>query len=231
MIRAKTDYNTRLQEIEKFFNFLIVLDNNNCHVTYSDAFGDDQTTQIDTDLLKIMKANGFLLLYNLIESTVLKSIQAIFDNITDMQLTFHQLSENLKTLWINHKGRSLKGVDDINVNKVRNIMREVANSIVANEIANLETSCINISGNIDAREIRSIANKFGFDDTNTCEHLLTIKTKRNHLAHGDFSFSEIGRDFSVPQLLILKDESLVYLNDVMNNIEQYINIKKFKHSA
>jgi hypothetical protein len=62
------------------------------------------------------------------------------------------------------------------------------------------------SGNIDAREIRETAKSYGFSDktdgmkTQNGNDLLKIKTNRNDLAHGDKSFSDVGKDASAEEL-------------------------------
>lgn len=233
MINTRGDFTKRTQEIDQYFNFLSSIDRANslCNVQYDDLLGQIHYEPIDQELLKILKANGFILLYNLIESTVLKSIEAIFNRIQDQALTYQKLSENLKKLWVNHKGKDLKGIDSINLNKIRQIMRDAAESILINEIAKLETTCVNISGNIDAQEIREIAKKFGFDEIADGRHLVTIKQKRNHLAHGDFSFTDIGKNYSVGDLISFKADAFDYLNNVMNSIEDYITNKKFEYSV
>ncbi|RKZ54051.1 MAG: hypothetical protein DRR16_06190 [Candidatus Parabeggiatoa sp. nov. 3] len=60
-------------------------------------------------------------------------------------------------------------------------------------------------------------------------NLVTIKNKRNHLAHGEFTFSDIGKDFTVGELDHFKDETLVFLSDVINKIEKFIIDKQYIH--
>jgi len=226
MNSTQTDFINRTGEIDKYFNFLVILDKP-CNIQSHDNQGNLVSQKIENDLFIILKANGFILLYNLIESTVVKSLQEIFNQITDDGVKYKQLSENLKKLWINNKGLSLKGIDNININKIREIMRTVADSVVADEIAQLETSCLNISGNIDAKEIRSIAKQVGFDEILNGRHLVTIKKKRNDLAHGDFSFGEIGKNYSVNELIIFKNDAYNYLNSYMTNIATFIADNKY----
>jgi MAE_28990/MAE_18760-like HEPN len=229
MIDARADFITRKNEIDKYFQFLNNLDIPSCQIQYTKFNNEYVVEDIDPDLLKVLKANGFLLLYNLIESTISNSIQAIFNDIIDREMTFRQLSDNIKKLWLNNKQKSLKGILDVNFNKIQEIMHDVANSILTNQIAELEIACVNISGNLDAQEIRQIAQKFGFDESADGRDLLTIKTKRNHLAHGVYSFSEIGKDYSVQDFTIFKDKAFLYLEDVMRNIENYISEKRYEN--
>jgi hypothetical protein len=61
-------------------------------------------------------------------------------------------------------------------------------------------------------------------------NLVTIKNKRNDLSHGEYTFSDIGKDFTVNDLKNFKNETLAYLSDVINNIEQFINEQQYKHN-
>jgi len=56
---------------------------------------------------------------------------------------------------------------------------------------------------------------------------VTIKNKRNHLAHGDFTFSQIGREFTVGELENFKDETRDFLSDVIDKIEIFIVHKHY----
>lgn len=230
MTSTQTDFRNRTEEIDKYFDFLVTLDKP-CDIHYRNDLGELVTQKVENDLFIILKANGFILLYNLIESTVIKSIQEIFNQITDNGIKYPQLSEKLKKLWVNNKGVSLKGVDNININKIREIIRNVADSVVADEIAQLETSCLSLSGNIDAQEIRSIAKQVGFDEVINGRHLVTIKKKRNDLAHGEFSFGEIGKNYSVNDLITFKNDAYSYLNNFMGNVSTFITDNKYIFTA
>ena len=200
MISTNIDFSARTEEIDKYFDFLIILDNP-CEINYKDQSDTLITKRIDNNLFIILKANAFILLYNLIEFTVKKSIQEVFNKIEYEQVKYQNLSEKFKKLWINHKGTVLKGLDTLNINKIKDLMQSVAESIILNEVANLEISCINMSGNLDALEIRSIAKQIGFNEVKNGRDLVTIKEKRNLLAHGEFSFGEVGKNYSIKDML------------------------------
>ena len=55
--------------------------------------------------------------------------------------------------------------------------------------------------------------------------LLTVKSKRNDLAHGIFSFKECGKDYGFQDLYEIKIHVVEYLRQILNNIENYINQK------
>jgi hypothetical protein len=54
-----------------------------------------------------------------------------------------------------------------------------------------------------------------------------IVNKRNDLAHGNKSFAEIGKDITVEELLKIKDEVIAYLEQILNNINDYITTQNY----
>jgi len=228
MNNTKVEFEKRIEEINIYFQLLTTIDKGDCHIHCNTIDGGENIEPINVELIKILKANGFLLLYNLIEATIRKSLEAIFSAIHLENLTFPQLSDKLKKLWINQKALPLKdGIDALTYDKIRGLLEDVAISIIDNKIMQLETDCIRISGNIDARSIKEIATKIGFEQSKDGSLLETIKKKRNHLAHGEFTFGEIGKEFSVNDMIKYKDSACAHLTDVLKNIEDYIASKKF----
>ena len=63
------------------------------------------------------------------------------------------------------------------------------------------------------------------------DRLVTIKDKRNSLAHGDESFVECGRQHTVSELLEMKKEAVKYLRGVLRNIKTYVNNEKYRTSS
>jgi hypothetical protein len=230
MNETKIEFDKRKIEIDAYFSLLSILDKGSCSVQCQGIDGNIVIESIDVELIKILKANGFLLLYNLVEATIRQSIVTIFGDIYRNRLTFQDLSDNLKRLWMNQETLILnKGIDAINSNRINEILHKVANSIIDNEIKLLEIECVRISGNIDAKEIRKIAERFGFEESENGRHLELIKDKRNHLAHGNFSFAEIGRDYTVQELIEFRDNAYEHLSDVITKIEEFLNEERFKN--
>ena len=217
MNNTKIEYNKRLHEVEVYFETLELLDKGNCTIKCVDILEQETVKKIDSELSTILKANGFLLLYNLVESTIRKSLDAILFSIHTSSVTFDSLSEELRKLWIKQEGK--------NANTKKII--EIANKILDKEFLFFEKDCVDISGNIDAQKIREILRQLGGNEIKDGRYLKEIKDKRNNLAHGDFSFSEIGKDYTVKDLIKYKDETRDYLLKVLAEIELYINRKKF----
>lgn len=217
MNNAKNEYNKRLQEIELYFDTLQFLDQGNCSIKRIDILGKEEVKSIDLSLTTILKANGFLLLYNLIEATIRNSINAVLASIHSSRATFRTLSDNLKKIWINQESK----------NTSHEKIMLIAETILKNEMLKFEKDCINISGNIDARRIREILRQFGGNEIGNGRDLQTIKDKRNKLAHGEFTFSEIGQDCTMKDLILYKQETEQYLSSVLDEIQDYIDNKKY----
>jgi len=113
--------------------------------------------EIDNELSKILKANGFLLLYNLIEATIKTSIDEIFIAIHTSNITFKSLTENLKSLWINQEIKDLKD-NTFNVATLRTKVMNISESILNSELTIFKSECVNISGNIDAKKYERLQN-------------------------------------------------------------------------
>lgn len=221
MINARNEYIKRLHEVELYFDTLQLLDKGNCSIKCVDILGQEEIKNIDSELSTILKANGFLLLYNLVEATVRSSIDAVLNSMRTSSVTFRDLSDNLKKIWIKQETRSINS--ETNYEKIL----QIAKNILENEILSFEKDCINISGNIDAQKIRNILKQFGGHEISNGRDLKTIKDKRNNLAHGEFTFSEIGKDYTVQDLIDYKDETKNYLSNVLEEIQDYIDNQKY----
>lgn len=221
MNNARNEFNKRLHEVDLYFDTLQLLDKGDCTIKCVDILGNENEKKIDNELSTILKANGFLLLYNLIEATIRNSIDAVLNSIHASSVTFRDLSDNLKKIWIKQESRIITG--DKNHEKIMMI----AKAILDNEILSFERDCINISGNIDAQKIREILKQFGGKEISNGRDLKTIKDKRNNLAHGEFTFSEIGKDYTVRDLIDYKDETKKYLSNVLDEMQDYIGKQKY----
>lgn len=223
MKTTRAEYTKRLKEVTLYFDTIKLLDNGDCSIICKDINGIVKEKIIDNELAKIMKANGFLLLYNLIEATIRNSISAILNSISTDKLTFKLLSDNLKKLWINQEINNIK-----DISKFKEKISELSEKILNDSLLEFSQECINISGNIDAQKIRDIAKKFGYLEPKDGRGLQTIKDKRNQLAHGEFTFSDIGKNYTSNDLIEYKSEVVSFIEGVLNNVEVYINTKGYK---
>jgi len=107
MDNTKQDFENRKSEIDNYFKFLSIFDDDNTKIQYKKD-GGIITEKIQPQFQIILIANAFLILYNLIESTVRNSIIEIYTKIEDDELTFDELSDNLQKIWIKQTTDKLK---------------------------------------------------------------------------------------------------------------------------
>ena len=219
MNNTRENYKNRLREVDLYFNTLRIVDNGRCYIKSIDILGNIEEREIDVTLSTMLKAHGFLLLYNLIEATIQNSIMAILNTIHASSITYKQLSDKLRKMWIKQE------LNSFNNDKVLSMIDKILND----EVLKFEARCFHVSGNIDAQKIREVLKQIGGNEIKDGRDLENIKNKRNCLAHGDFSFSEIGKDCTVAELISYKENVKDYLSKVLDEIEAYIASKKFLH--
>ncbi len=220
MITVKTDFNQKKNEIEIYFSFLEKLLANN-YISWNEL----PKEEIGFELKGIAKANIFIMLYNLVESSISAAIEQIHISIkNDSAVTFDGIKDGIKKNIIKYL-QTKKNVDKF-ITEVHSISIDIVMSCFEKKSV--------FSGNADRDEIVKLANLYGFSFdsdyaiTKHGEKLRKIKLHRNELAHGDVSFYEIGRDYTISEIENYKNEVIAYIEKIILNIESYINNKEYK---
>ena len=177
------------------------------------------------ELRRILLANTYLILYNLVESTIRDVIEEIYYHFDCHGVTFDSLKDDIKkTILTDFKA--------INNNRIIQRIDNLTTDIISTSFQSEKIS----KGNIDARKIREIAKKYCFSSSTSFESctngdkLLEIKNKRNNLAHGIISFSECGREVTIGDLEIAFSESSSYLEKIVENVKAYLIAKDYLRS-
>jgi len=225
MDNVNSDFDKRKDEINEYFSFLEKINNENIKLNYTKE-NDTEEFIISTKLQRIFIANTFLLLYNLVESTIRNSIVAIYNKIKDDEIIYNDLSEKIKQIWLHKNSKKFSIYSNDNTIEVN--LHNIINDIINNEIIILTKDDIHISGNIDAQEIRKLARKIGFEESSNGRHLVDIKEKRNRLAHGEHTFHDVGKDFTYNDLNIYKENTFTHLEDVIHKIKNFIDDERYK---
>lgn len=220
MDNAKNDFDYRKIEVEDYFSFLKIINDDATLIKYVNG-AEIVEKKISNKLQTMFIANAFLILYNLIESTVKNSIVEIYNKIKEDKNSYENLSENLQKIWINQKIDNLKE-GTYNHDTLLKTIQNIAKNVLAKETIALSKDDINISGNIDAKKIRELAENIGFEQSSNGRNLQNIKDKRNRLAHGEQTFYDVGKNFTFKELNGFKQETFDYLTDVIEKIEKFI---------
>lgn len=219
MQNVRDDFDIRSGEILGFLDLIQYLESAGNEVTSTNDL--KIKYNITSDVRKTLKGTVYILLYNLVESTMREAISHIHDSLSSKNVEYDQLCESLK----------------------KEILRRIKNDTVALDSIlfktksglsqNLSLATFNkkklFSGNIDRDEINDKSKIYGFstdcDYTHTKhgEKLTTIKQNRNDLAHGNVSFSDIGKGVSFSELEKTSLEAMAYLEAIIINIEDYLN--------
>jgi hypothetical protein len=208
MISVRNTFIDRSSEINNYFGFIQSNENS-----------------IEKTVFRVLKANFILMLYNIIEATVSNTIAEIRSHIhNDTTVDFDGLKEKIKKEII---------ADLKNISPSEFIL---ASSLIANDVIKIPFKKEKISnGNIDNDVLISLSEIYGFqlknsdyNLTNHGKHLKTIKGKRNDLAHGIFSFTEVGKDYSIIDLENYKNWTINYLKFIIENVNIYLDNKDYK---
>lgn len=214
------EFNERVAEIEAYLDFIRRVDADEVLLIESENRGPAYSSVAQQDLLRTFKASALLMLYNLMESSVTNSVEAIFDELERQAIPFDQCREEIRLVVLG------------------NVRRHEPQRLLS-EIAALATDIITktfrretiVSGNVDAREIKKVAKRYGFPEPQSRgDRLLTVKTHRNDLAHGSKSFAEVGRSFTVQDILDIKSDVVVYLTETLTHVADYLRARNYAAS-
>jgi hypothetical protein len=189
---------------------------------------------------RILHSSVYLQLYNLVESTITRCVDAISEAVAaEGRWRPHDLSEQLRRQWI----RSILGAhDDPSLeNRFEEIVR-LTDAIIAARPISRFTIAKGGGGNWDDTQIEKFTERrLGFtlnipstlrteikrrrrDDRGALE---LIRKLRNALAHGHLSFEQCGANDTVSDLRLLKKWTAEYLREVVLQFEAFIEAHEF----
>lgn len=230
----KTEFDKRIIEIDLYYEVLKTIELNNPKLMAYDVILDKNVEiKINASRIDTFRATAYLLLYNLIESTIYNSITSIFDSIKDNEVKYFEMIKEVQKYWLNnlYKHDEKKRKETI-IEAFMNIANQIFNNTI--ELASNE---INYGGSLDARTIFETAKSMKIEVGNVKKiynentHGITlkdIKTKRNWLAHGEKSFTEIGSISTYSQLLDAKNNVKDFLEEFINSVDDYIQNQHYK---
>ncbi len=193
------------------------------------------TTADQSSLLITSKAHLFLLLYNLMESSVDNGIREILDQLIDRRVAFDKCCDNIRRFLVFCLGKQNLGKRD-RLEKVilgdHEITRDVIYcDVIYKRSKNANKWITNIpisSGNVTKETIVKLSDNYGFSAPGVDgQYLSTVTDIRNDLAHGNRSFSEVGRDYTIERIFEIKANVIAYLDALLTNIAKYIQEQQY----
>lgn len=219
-------FEERVQEIELYFDAIQELD---CGASDNTL----ETPYFNSEFIKILKANTLLMIYNLVESTVMGGILEIYDRLKQEGLTYSDVRKEIKDIWFSYKFRQVYD-QQAHYDSYKGKALEIVNSILVGEVIELDRKATSISGNLDAQQIRNVCNDHGIvfqADAGSRGGIVleTVKEMRNDLAHGTLSFAECGRNYSIEDLAKIKNETVLFLHGLLSGMKQYYDEKQYQN--
>ena len=223
-------YKKRAEEVNIFFEFVTNVESIETYKQNKIDF----SAFVTRDLQKILRANCFLLLYNLVESTIKNSIWEIYDTIEDEKLKYDCISEKMKEIWLEEKAKELNEL--ASSNKIQKNIKSFIEKSENEHFISFSKERVSISGNLDYRSISKLILKYGFfgqlninNEKILRKALLKIKSERNALAHGNKSFRESAEIITIQQLNEYRIEILDYLLQITKNALKFLENGKYKN--
>jgi hypothetical protein len=226
-------FEDRLQEIEAYLDLLESLERQVQQGT--PRIGESGST-ITVQQQRILYSSVYLQLYNLIESTVTRCVEAVCAAVVNNNCLPSDLSDNIRREWVRFTARTHTELNYDN-------RLESAFSLCEHLVQILPISTFNIkkSGNWDDMEIENISGRLGLSlrinpDTkrgikqpfrNEQGPLKFIRSLRNDLAHGSVSFAECGEGITVGELRDLARRTTLYLREVVDCFKSSIDAHEF----
>lgn len=224
------DFEERVKEIEQFLDLLRLLERPGASLGYQTGRG-ERRRPIEAAWVKTLKASTFLLLYNLVESATRRGIGAIYERLGSDQRRYDQVVDKIRRVWVDQRFRRLdhRSASGKNYQDTTNdILERVARGV----FLELHDERLPVSGTLDAGKVREVCYLHGIrvkadKPAGGGTDLHTVMKQRNHLAHGNISFAECGRQYTVDELQQIKQQVVVFMRSILRNIAQYIKKKSY----
>lgn len=224
---ARLVYEERLEEVERYCNFLQRLISGRPALLYRNANGESREEALDPGITHMLKANAFLLIYNLVEATVRQALQGIRDHINRNGHQFDELHEALRS----HLTSMMR--DDESRGQLASSPHPIGRALI---YLGFNSGKL-IGGNISHKSLKQIADRIGFSvetdaaKTKGGKSIGEVKMKRNQLAHGEIAFIECGRNTAIEDIVTIKAEVAYYLSGVLDNIECWLGDKGYLENS
>ncbi|WP_186075454.1 MAE_28990/MAE_18760 family HEPN-like nuclease [Burkholderia gladioli] len=225
-------FQERLAEVEAYLDFLSIME---AQAQQGPPRIEGAEHPISTQQQRILYSSVYLQLYNLVEATMSRCIEAVAAAAKDnARWKPSDLSSALRREWVRVTART-------HVELTPEHRLESALLLCDHLVASLPINFFDIDkgggGNWDDSEIEAFSKRIGFrlvvsqavysaikrpfrDDLGP---LALVKQLRNRLAHGSISFAQCAEDVTVGRLINLKDSTVNYLKEVVDCFTRYVD--------
>jgi hypothetical protein len=226
---------TREEEVNGYVEFLkVAVEQQAVIIAKAGAI----SLSLSKDLTHTLKANLLLLLYSAMEATLVQLLDEMYDAIggncnsaDDLNVTL--LSLVLQTFKKDNTGRGSAVASPLHQSIFQYWIRDWQDRTTGKE---KRERVGGISGSVDSLVFYEQLKRFGVVDTTPDDkppqHLKhpamqKVKNHRNKLAHGESSFIDLGREFSVDELAADAVSIFQTLNKIAQEVDTYLAGKRY----
>ena len=232
-----TGFQERLDEVEAYLAFLSAMET--CSQQGPPRLVGAEH-HISVQQQRILYSSVYLQLYNLVEATMSRCVEAVATAARDGgQWKPGDLVLELRQEWV----RATSRTHESNLTPVHRL--EYALAMCNRLVDSLPIAEFDIEkgggGNWDDDAIEAISQRLGFQLTvsqsvysavkrpfrNELGPLALVKDLRNQLAHGSISFAQCAEDVTVSRLVDLKEKTVAYLREVVGCFSNYIQAHEY----
>ena len=216
------DFQEKSKEVKQYCLWLKNVESKMIQLSIGDHSANrNKIKSLDSKLEETLKATVFLLLYNLVESTIRNAVEYIYDDLKNNQTSFDDLNQSFQ----NHIIKILKD---------SSLKDKAWQPTIAITLITISADKdLSFAGNLDAKKIKETLKNYGIILTKQVgnmtngEDLLIVKNARKDLAHGYSSFSEKSRNYTSGDLLAMQKRVTLFLKEVLIDVQNYVDQQKY----
>lgn len=214
-------YEERFCEVNDYLQLLKFFDDLSTRIPWSGTKFDDNTSisyQPHRDMQKILRADTYVLLYNLVEATFAMMVEHVKTTINDEKKPLLNFIPEIRKVC---SESCFKSID------------EVIDFIDKGKPVYIDNWKISYSGNVTIHTIKSFFASIKCSPKTTLAEqkveisLDNIKTTRNRLGHGEVSFAQEGANKPYDEVCRDFETSTFYLREMLKNLDDYVKNKKY----
>ncbi len=182
--------------------------------------------------IPVIRSTVVLSLYNVIESTITQILKKIHYEIVSKRISYNNLAKPIKDIALVYFYKHKEKRADIH--SALDVLHSTVDMIRGKTHFDIEYETMSesyqlYSGNLDARIIRKIMNKYGIGiSEDHGSKLLYVKNGRNKLAHGEASFEEYGRNIVHQSLDEYFNDVKAILNEVIDKTNTFLSNEAYR---
>lgn len=231
MVTVLADFDERAREVRSYLRLLREMERPGSQL-HNPTKPSHRTIAIEEEWRKVSKATAYLLIYNLVESSIRSAFTRLYQAIEGDGCKLGELSKQFLDLWVDQKHRLITR-ETASPKNYKEAAAAMVQAVLEDQVATLLAAHLPVSGNLDAEAIRGLCHTHGISisvpaSTRGGVDLGVVKAQRNALAHGNRSFSECGRDVTVADLERIANQTEVFVRATLRNVKRVIDTRAFK---